>query len=242
MVQSLPPDQAHPPQTVTLIPWPRLIPPQPPAPLTQLVGREPELAAGLDLLVRREVRLVTLTGPGGVGKTRLAEAIAARARADFQDGVAWIGLAAVAESALVLPTLVRSFGIGEASGRRPLDLIATALRDQRLLLVLDNLEHLVDAAPELAACLVACPSISILTTSRTRLRVRGEHVIPVPPLSLPAAGAADPADGPGSEAVRLFWERASAAVPDLRMTPEAIEAAAEICRRVDGLPLGIELA
>jgi predicted ATPase/DNA-binding CsgD family transcriptional regulator len=200
----------------------------PPSPLTPLIGREAELATALALVRRPGVRLVSLTGPGGIGKTRLALALAQAASEEFPDGVVWVPLATVRQREAVLPAIARALGTGDATSPSAAEAIRTAVRDDRILVVLDNVEQVVDAAPDLAALLSACPSLTLLVTSRARLRVSGEQVLPVPPLSLAAA--------------RLFAERASAVDQTFALTAETAPLVEEICRRLDGLPLAIELA
>ena len=213
-----------------------------PAPPTPLVGREREIAAVGALLGRADVRLVTLTGPGGVGKTRLALAVAAELAAAFADGAAFIGLAALRDPALVVPAIAHELGLGEVPGVPLPRTLAAALGGRHLLLVLDNLEQVTSAAPALADVLAACPRLTILATSRAPLRVRAEHEFPVPPLALPAADRAAAAEVGGHAAVALFVERAQAVEPRFVLTPANAATIAEVCRRLDGLPLAIELA
>ncbi|MDP9365655.1 MAG: tetratricopeptide repeat protein, partial [Chloroflexota bacterium] len=216
-----------------------------PVPLTRLVGRDREAAEAAALLRRPGVRLVTLTGPGGVGKTRLAIRVAAEMEPEFANGAAFVPLASVVDPGLVLPTVARALGVPESSGTPVLDRLAAALAEKERLLVLDNLEQVLSVAPTLAALLAACPGLRLLVTSRALLRISGEHDLSVPPLAVPdLRGAAPP---PASEltdfdAVRLFVERARAVDPHLDPAGENAVAIAAVCRRLDGLPLAIELA
>ena len=157
-----------------------------PAPLTSLIGRDRELAVAATLLSRPEVRLVTLTGPGGVGKTRLAIAIATAHRAAFPDGIAWVPLVSVRDVESALLAIAVALGMSEASETDTLHWLKGALREARLLLVLDNLEQVIDIAPAIVDILTSCRAVKVIATSRTRLRVSGENLLPVPPLSLGA--------------------------------------------------------
>jgi non-specific serine/threonine protein kinase len=219
-----------------------------PAPPTSFVGRERELAALGARLRDPGVRLLTLTGPGGVGKTRLALE-AARGLLDaggapFAHGVAFVDLAPTADPSLVPTAVAQVLGVQEGGGRPLGEALALALRDRRLLLVLDNFEHLLAAGPVVAGWLAASPGVTALVTSRARLRLAGEHVLPVPPLRLPGPESAGGAAGTPApaEAVALFVERATAARPDFALTGDEAPAVAELCRRLEGLPLAIELA
>ncbi len=214
-----------------------------PAQPTPLIGREQEVAAVCTLLHRPEVRLVTLTGTGGVGKTRLGLQVAADLLDDFADGVYFVPLAPISNSDLVVPSIAQTLGIKEAGERSLLDLLQAYVQDKHLLLLLDNFEQVVTAAPWLADLLAVCPHLKILVTSRAVLHIRAEHEFPVPPLALP-----DLTHLPESEAlsqyaaVALFLQCAKTARPNFQVTPANTRTIAEICIRLDGLPLAIELA
>jgi excisionase family DNA binding protein len=212
-----------------------------PQPLTSLIGREREVNGVVHLLSRDDVRLLTLTGPGGVGKTRLALA-AAQAVAPHSDKTWFVGLNAIADAALVAPTIARALGVHEGRGESLIDRLARMVGDQRSLLVLDNFEQVVEAAPLIADMLLACPGLTVLVTSRMRLRLSAEHEHPVPPLDVPAAGDPSVERALQSEAIRLFAARAQALEEDFVLTTDNVSTVAEICRRLDGLPLAIELA
>jgi predicted ATPase/DNA-binding CsgD family transcriptional regulator len=217
-----------------------------PLPVTPLVGREAEIVAMLNLLQEPEVRLITLTGPGGVGKSRLALRIAEEARPLF-DRVAFVPLATVRDPALVLPAIARACGIPEIA-EVPLEhRVANALGRGKTLLLIDNFEQIVEAAPLLGELLARAPGISIIVTSRAILRIQGEHDYPVPPLRIPLRESQPMASLSCREASRygaisLFTQRAHAADPAFRLTDANATTVAEICRRLDGLPLAIELA
>ncbi len=209
-----------------------------PDPVTSFVGRELEVEAVADLLRKDHVRLVTLTGPGGVGKTRLAVRLAGDLAADFEE-VAFDSLSSLRDPGLVVPTIAQALGVREVAGRPLLDTLTHALRPRHLLLVLDNFEQVVEAASDLTVLLAMCPRLTIVVTSRASLRVRAEYEYPVTPLPMSQAGVQP---GMTSPAVALFVERARAVRPDFGLTDANARAVAEICRRLDGLPLAIELA
>ena len=214
-----------------------------PAPPTPLVGRAGEVATVCGLLRRAEVRLLTLTGSGGVGKTHLALQVAETLGDRYPDGVVFVDLAPLRDPGLVASTIARALGVKEAGGRPLLETLITQLRTRRVLLLLDNCEHLLAAAPQVGELLAACCGLTVLATSRAALHLRGEHEVAVPPLALPdPAQGADPAALARVAAVALFVERVQAVQPAFQLTAANAPAVAEICRRLDGLPLAIELA
>ena len=213
-------------------------------PPTPLLGREKELGEIVDYLSRPGVRLLTLTGTGGVGKTRLAARAAQEAENLFANGAVFVALASLNSPALVVPAVVRALGPPpEAEGRLPHEILISLLRERELLLVLDNFEHVMDAAPEVSGLVEACPKLTVLVTSRAPLRIRSEQEYPVGPLALPTSTIS-----PGAEEVltspagRLFAERAGAASPSFEVTAANAAAIASICWRLAGLPLALELA
>ncbi len=214
-----------------------------PAQPTPLIGREHEIAGVQALLLRAEVRLVTLTGPGGTGKTRLGLQVAANVMDDFTDGVYFVNLAPIRNSSLIASTIATTLDVRESGGKPLLEVLKDYLREKQSLLLLDNFEQVVEAATLLSDLLATAPRLKILVTSREALRLRGEHEFPVPPLSLPDTRHLPPLERLSQySAVELFIQRARAAKPDFVVTNENAPAVAEICYRLDGLPLAIELA
>lgn len=214
-----------------------------PAQLTPLIGREQEIEAACALLRGTEVRLLTLLGPGGVGKTRLGLQIATDMRDDFTDGAWFISLAPISEPERVVPTIAQALGLLEAGERSLLEQLQALLREKQLLLLLDNFEQVATAAPALTDLLVVCPALKILVTSRAILHIQGEHEFPVPPLAVPEIKRLpDIEDLMQYASVRLFLQRARASKPDFQLTKANGHFIAEICARLDGLPLAIELA
>jgi predicted ATPase/Tfp pilus assembly protein PilF/DNA-binding XRE family transcriptional regulator len=214
-----------------------------PRPLTPLVGREREVARLRDLLARPEVRLLTLTGVGGVGKTRLALAVASELAGAFAAGAAFVDLAPLRDPGLVLDTVARALGLAELAGRPVAERLMDYLRERQLLLVLDNFEQVQAAAPAVAAVVAACPRLVLLVTSRAALRVRGEQEWPVPPLALPDRHAPPtPERLLEAPAVALFVQRAQSVQPDFALSAATAPVVAAICARLDGIPLALELA
>ncbi len=209
---------------------------------TPLIGREQEMAEISTLLAWPEMRLATLLGPGGIGKTRLAIAVTSRVRSFFAGGICFVGLAALSDPELVVPTIARELGLKESGTHPPLQQVQAFVGQQPFLLVLDNFEQIVDAAPQLEELLAGCPCLKILVTSRAVIHLSVEQVVPVAPLSLPNLSTSDYEDIAQSAAVTLFVQRARNILPSFQLTPGNARAIAEVCTRLDGLPLAIELA
>jgi predicted ATPase/DNA-binding SARP family transcriptional activator len=216
-----------------------------PASSTPLLGRERELKMITVLLGRDRTRLVTLTGPGGIGKTRLALQAAVEALDEFPDGVFFVSLAAITDPNLVVATVGQTLGVREGAGRTIDESLQEHLKDKQLLLLLDNFEQVVEAAPEVSRLFAACPRVKVLATSREPLHLPGEQQYPVPPLPVPdqpSLQRPDPLLLSQFVAVALFTEQAQAVNPSFQLTNENAHAVGEICVRLDGLPLAIELA
>jgi predicted ATPase len=214
-----------------------------PAQSTALIGRDQDVATARDLLLRSEVRLVTLTGPAGVGKTRLASEIAGRLLEDFPDGVLFVDLSVISDPDLVLTEIAQTLGIKEQGGQTLPEALDEYLRQRNLLLLLDNFEQVLPAAARLVDLLEAAPKLQVIVTSRAALRVSGEYEFAVQPLALPDLKRLPPLPKLASyPAVALFVERACAVKPDFALTDSNAARVAEICVRLDGLPLAIELA
>nr|MBA3583632.1 adenylate/guanylate cyclase domain-containing protein [Gemmatimonadota bacterium] len=213
-----------------------------PAQLTPLVGREREVAEVRSLLLERDVRLITLLGPGGTGKTRLGLQVAAEVIDGFRDGVWLVNLAPVHDPALLPATILQIWGRKPEGDRSALEELDEYLKERELLLLLDNFEQVVEAAPVVSEILRAAGGVNVLVTSQAALRIQGEHEFPVAPLPLPDANEADPDRLASNEAVSLFVQRARAVRPAFTLSRENAGAVVQIARRLDGLPLAIELA
>jgi predicted ATPase/DNA-binding CsgD family transcriptional regulator len=212
-----------------------------PVPLTTFVGRTRELADLESLIVQPDVRLVTVTGPGGVGKTRLAIELADAVFGQFRDGVVYVALAPIGQAELLIPTIASAFGIESPGTDYDVDRLSRLIGDRQVLLVLDNFEHLVVAAGQIPHLLTKCPGLTIVVTSQTLLRVSGERQYPLSPLPFSVDASAQ-SNGDMPDSVRLFVDRARAVDPGFELTNENVEAVQAICARLEGLPLAIELA
>ena len=220
-----------------------------PAQLTSLIGREREVTAACTLLQRPDVRLLTLTGTGGIGKTRLSLEVGSELLLVFSDGVYFVPLASISDPALVIPAIAHTLGLQHRylDGQQPraehMEYLKTSLREKQCLLLLDNFEQVVSAAPAIAELLSACPRVKILVTSRAALHIQGEQEFPLPPLALPSGTSPLPVhELTQYAAIALFLQRAMAIKPDFDVTTANVHTIAMICRRLDGLPLAIELA
>ena len=214
-----------------------------PVQLTPLIGRQQEIAAVSRLLRESQVRLVTLTGPGGIGKTRLALQVATELVEQYADGVFLVALAPVSKAEQVLPAILQTLDISEQSGQAPLSRLKAALKDKHMLVLLDNFEQVSEAAVPLSDLLAACPRLTLLVTSQVLLHLQAEREFSVPPLSLPnPRHLPDLVTLSQYEAVALFIQRAQAVKAEFTVTNANAPAVAEICARLDGLPLAIELA
>lgn len=214
-----------------------------PAQATPFIGRERELIALTELLKRDDVRLVTLTGPGGIGKTRLSLQAAADLLDSFEHGAFFVELAPITDSELVLAAIANTVGVHDAGNEPLIESLTRALHKKEMLLVIDNFEHVIEAAPVVGDLIAGAPQLKIITSSRELLRIYGEHDYPVPPLGLPDQSRQQTmAVVSQYEAVKLFIQRAKAAQADFQITEENAPALAEICTRLEGLPLAIELA
>lgn len=214
-----------------------------PAWLTQLIGREGEVQAACALLDRPEVRLLTMTGAGGIGKTKLASQVGADLLKQFAHGVCWVSLSAISDPKRVLPTIAHTLGLQGSNHRPHIERLNTYLRDKHLLLILDNFEQILPAAPLLSTLLASCPLLKVLVTSRAKLHLQGEYEFQVAPLDLPDLKHLSTCeDLLHYSAIALFVKRAQEINLDFQLTEENAHVVAEICVRLNGLPLAIELA
>lgn len=213
-----------------------------PTPLTPLIGREQEVRTACDLLRRDHVRLVTLTGSPGVGKSRMALEVVRALALDFAQGVHFVPLASLTDHRLLIPAIGRVLRLREAEGSGLFERLVAQIGAARMLLLLDNVEQLLDAAPALADLLARCPRLHLLVTSRSTLRLRGEHQLSVPPLRVPREDEREPEALAGVPSVALFVQRAAAAAPGFAVDAANAPVIGEVCRRLEGNPLALELA
>ncbi len=212
--------------------------------ITPFIGRHKELEITSDLLQREDVRLLSLIGPGGTGKTRLGIQLASHLMDNYNDGVYFIDLSTAGDTDSLFAAIARTLGLREISDRNMLDEIKKYLQNRKMLLLLDNFEQLTMAAPHIYDLLMGCPQLKLIVTSREPLRLRGEQIFPVPPLQLPDTGPLKQAVSEilKNESIQFFAERAQSVRPDFKISEENVIAVIEICSRLDGLPLAIELA
>jgi len=230
-------DEAPPHTSETRRPRARL-----PTRLTTFIGRQQEIADLSDMLSRQDQRLVTITGPGGIGKTSLAIQVSSNVDGKYRDGVCFVSLAPVRDPAFVATAISTALGLQERGSRDPRETLTTYLFEKHLLLVLDNFEQVIDAGPLVTELLLACPALTVLTTSRTSLHLDGEQEFPISPLGIPRPGQRPSLQQlTQHEAVDLFVQRARLHRPDFQLATDNMDAVIEICRRLDGLPLAIEL-
>jgi hypothetical protein len=212
-----------------------------PSRLPQLIGRQEDLASLTDLLGSPETAVVTVVGPGGTGKTSLAATLGAEVLSTFPDGVFFVDLSPLTDSSLFTPAIAQALSLRETPGRSLTQSLAEHLSSKAMLLILDNFEQVIDAAPEVSSLLTEAASLEVMVTSREALRIQGERVFSLPPLQIPSQDQSDLEEVARSPAVPLFVERAHAIKADFSLTHDNASDVAAICRRLDGLPLALEL-